>query len=160
MRKTILKKVKDYSCRERIEKIKFSTLLERRLRVELRETFKMIIGITNYGRHFWIFLLKLEIHCQDRFEMNFFLREWYRFERKKQLLYEKKFKKLDDLKKNCNKKNLSEQFGEIYDELLHKIWFVYIVLIMFCAKILSFFSESWCEKIIISGDTQGSVTNK
>ena len=35
---------------------------------DLIETFKIINGISNYGRHFSIFLLKLEIYCKDRFQ--------------------------------------------------------------------------------------------
>ena len=48
----IIKRFRDYSGRERLEKLGFTTLLERRMRVDLIETFKIINGIYNYGRHF------------------------------------------------------------------------------------------------------------
>ena len=37
---------------------------------DLIETFKVINGISNYGRHFSIFFLEMEIYCQDRFQKN------------------------------------------------------------------------------------------
>ena len=46
------KKVKDYSYRERLEKLGFTTLLERRMRGDLIKTFKIISEISNYYRHF------------------------------------------------------------------------------------------------------------
>ena len=53
---------------ERLEKLRLTTLLERRMRSDLIETFKIINGISNYNRFFSIFLLKLEIYFQDRFQ--------------------------------------------------------------------------------------------
>ena len=38
------------------------------LRNDLTETFKIIHIISNYGRHFSIFLVELVIYCQDRFQ--------------------------------------------------------------------------------------------
>ena len=32
------------------------------------EIFKIINGISTYGKYFSLFLLELEIYCQDRFE--------------------------------------------------------------------------------------------
>ena len=45
----IIKRVKDYTYSERLEKLGLTTLLERRMRNHLIETFKIINGITNYG---------------------------------------------------------------------------------------------------------------
>ena len=50
----LIKRVKDYSYRERLEKIGLTTLLEKKVgRGDLTETFKIINGISNYGRHFF-----------------------------------------------------------------------------------------------------------
>ena len=49
----IIKKVYDYNYRERLEKCGLTTLLERRMREDLIETFKIIGGISNYGRYFF-----------------------------------------------------------------------------------------------------------
>ena len=40
-------------------------LLERRMKSDMIETFKMINGISIYGRLFSLFQLELEIYCQD-----------------------------------------------------------------------------------------------
>ena len=45
----IIKKVKDYSYRERLEKLGLTTLLERKVRNDQIETLKIINGISNYG---------------------------------------------------------------------------------------------------------------
>ena len=63
----IIKRVKNYSYRERWREIKI-TLLERRTRGDLIETFKVINGISNYNRHLRNIPLELEIYCQDRFQ--------------------------------------------------------------------------------------------
>ena len=55
----LIKRVKDSSHKEREEKSGLTTLLDRRLRGDLTETFKIIDGISNYGRYFSIFILKL-----------------------------------------------------------------------------------------------------
>ena len=47
------KKRKDYSYRERVEKLGLSTLLERRMRCNLIETFKIVNGISKYSRYFF-----------------------------------------------------------------------------------------------------------
>ena len=60
-------KVKDSSYRERFEKLGSTTLLERRMRADLIETFKMIDIISNHVRHFSIFLLVQEIYCVNSF---------------------------------------------------------------------------------------------
>ena len=63
----ITKREKDN--RERLEKLELTILLEKRIRGDLTETFKIINGISNYGRDcFLIFLLKLEIYCPVRFQ--------------------------------------------------------------------------------------------
>ena len=46
-----LKREKDYSYSERFEKFGLSTFLERRMRADLIETFKIIDGISNHGRY-------------------------------------------------------------------------------------------------------------
>ena len=51
----IIKRVKDYSYRKRLVKLGLTTSLERRLRGDLIETFKIINEIFNV-RHFSIFL--------------------------------------------------------------------------------------------------------
>ena len=48
-------------------KLGSTTLLEKRLRGDLIETFQMINGIS-FVDIFTIFLLKLEIYCQDRLQ--------------------------------------------------------------------------------------------
>ena len=50
---TVSNNVKDYSFRERSEKLGLTTLQERRMRGDLIETFKIINGISSYGRHFF-----------------------------------------------------------------------------------------------------------
>ena len=45
-------KVKDYSYRERWEKLGLTTL-KRKMKDDLLKTFKIINGIFNYGRHFF-----------------------------------------------------------------------------------------------------------
>ena len=47
-----IKRVKAYSYLERLERLGLTTLLERRMRGDLIEAFKMINGIFNLGRHF------------------------------------------------------------------------------------------------------------
>ena len=47
----LIKRARDYSYRERLEKLGWTFLLERRMRGDLIETFKIIYGIFNYGRH-------------------------------------------------------------------------------------------------------------
>ena len=38
------------------------------MRADLIETFKRINAASNYGRHFSIFLLEVEIYCQEIFQ--------------------------------------------------------------------------------------------
>ena len=49
----MIKKEKDYNDRERLEKLGLTILVERRMRDDLIETFKIINGISNYGRNFF-----------------------------------------------------------------------------------------------------------
>ena len=57
------------------------------MRVDIIETFEIIKGNSNYGRHFFsIFLLELKIYCQDRFQKlslltngTFLLIDWFGF---------------------------------------------------------------------------------
>ena len=62
-----IKRVKDYSYTKRLEELGKTTLLEKIMKGDLIETFKIINGISNYSRHFVTFLLVLKIYCQDRF---------------------------------------------------------------------------------------------
>ena len=48
----IIKRIKDYSYRERITKLKLTSLQGRRITASLTETFKIINGIFNYARYF------------------------------------------------------------------------------------------------------------
>ena len=56
-----MKRLKDYYNRERLVELGSSTLQQRRIRDNLIETFKIINGIFNYGWHFSIFSLPMEI---------------------------------------------------------------------------------------------------
>ena len=47
------KKIKVYSYKKRLEKIELTTLLERRMRGDPTEIFKIINGISNYSRYFF-----------------------------------------------------------------------------------------------------------
>ena len=49
----MIKQSKDYTYRERLEKLGLIILLERKTRGDLMETFKVVNGISNYGRHFF-----------------------------------------------------------------------------------------------------------
>ena len=49
----LIRRVKDYSYRERLEELGLITLLERRMRGYLIENFKIINVISNYDRHFF-----------------------------------------------------------------------------------------------------------
>ena len=40
----------------------------RKMKGDLNETFKIIDGISNYGRHFLMFLFELKMYCQGRFQ--------------------------------------------------------------------------------------------
>ena len=51
----ITKMIKDYSYRQRLQKLGLTTLLERRIKDELIETFKIIDGISNYDKLFQYF---------------------------------------------------------------------------------------------------------
>ena len=46
------------------------------MRGDLIEIFKIINGLSNYARHFLIFLLKLEIHCQNRLKKQSLETNW------------------------------------------------------------------------------------
>ena len=47
-----MKRVKDYSCRSRLEKLGLTTLQEKRMRDDLIETIKKINKVLKYGRYF------------------------------------------------------------------------------------------------------------
>ena len=51
--KKITKRVKDYRYRERLEKMGLTTLLDRRIRGDLIETFKIISRISNSDKDFF-----------------------------------------------------------------------------------------------------------
>ena len=51
----IVKWLKDFCYKEWFKKLWLTTLLERRIRGDLIETFKIINGISNYGRYFFNF---------------------------------------------------------------------------------------------------------
>ena len=48
--------------------LRLTSLLKSRMRGDLIETFKIMIGICNYGRHVFIIFLELEVYCQDWFQ--------------------------------------------------------------------------------------------
>ena len=64
----LIKRVKDYSYIERLEKLGLTTFLERRMGSDLIDTFKIINGISNYQRNFsnfssnWKFTVKTDIN--------------------------------------------------------------------------------------------------
>ena len=61
------KKRKKYYCyREKLDKLELTTFIERRVRGNLIETFKIIEFLIMVDI-FSIFLLEMEIYCQDRF---------------------------------------------------------------------------------------------
>ena len=64
----IIKRVKDCSYGKRLEKLELTTLIERRMRVNLIEIFKIIIGMPAYGGHFSLFLVDMKFYNQDRFQ--------------------------------------------------------------------------------------------
>ena len=49
------------------------------MRNDLIETFKIINEISNYVRHFLIFLFEINIYCQDRFQKPSLLTNWIFF---------------------------------------------------------------------------------
>ena len=77
---TKIKRVKDYSYRERLEKLGLTILLERRIRGDLIETFKIIKEISSYGRHFFlnIFFLNWKFTVKAGFkkfnQLDFFIK--------------------------------------------------------------------------------------
>ena len=82
----IIKRVKDYSYRERLEKLEFTTLLERRMRGDLAENYKIMNEFQIMADIFSIYFLKLEIYCREisktksTNQLYFFLPiEWYIF---------------------------------------------------------------------------------
>ena len=74
----LIKRVKDYSYRERLEKLQLTILLKK-LKGDLTETFKIIDGISIYGKHFFSIspwtgnLLSRQISkTKSIYQMNFF----------------------------------------------------------------------------------------
>ena len=49
----LIKRVKDYSCRKRLEKLGWTNLPKKRMRNDLKENFKIVNGISDYGTHFF-----------------------------------------------------------------------------------------------------------
>ena len=74
----MIKRMKDYSYRERLERLGLAALLERRIRRDLIETFKIRKFLIIIDC-FLIFLLKLEIYCQGRFQKISLLINWIFF---------------------------------------------------------------------------------
>ena len=73
----LIKRVKDYSYTERVEKLGLTTLLKIRMRDNLNETFKIINEISNSNNRYSVtFLPKLEIYCQGRFQKLSVLNNW------------------------------------------------------------------------------------
>ena len=112
--------------------------LKRRMKSDLIETFKIINGISNYGRHFFNIspqtgnLLSRQISkTKSTNQLDFFANRVIYFWNKspnqiKNSNSVKKIKiKLDDFRKNGKKKNLRGHFGELLHELLNRIWSVY-----------------------------------
>ena len=63
----IINRVKDYCSRKRLDKWGLSTLLEKHNERLSNGNFQNN-GISNYAKHFSIFLLELEIYCQGSFQ--------------------------------------------------------------------------------------------
>ena len=63
----IIKRVKDYSYSERLEKLGFTILLERKMRGGPTETFQLMKFLVII-EIFPVLLLELEIYYQDRFK--------------------------------------------------------------------------------------------
>ena len=61
--------------KERLEKLNLTTLLERRMRGDLIETFRVLNGFTDYGQH-WFTVSertgKLVVHDRSKYKRNFF----------------------------------------------------------------------------------------
>ena len=54
----IIKGVKDFSYRKRLEKIGLTRLLERKVKGDLIETLKIVDGVFNYGGQFFTISLQ------------------------------------------------------------------------------------------------------
>ena len=72
---TKIKRIKDYSYWKRLGNLGFTTLLERRMRSNLIESFK-IMEFLIMVNIFSIFLLELEIYYQGRFPKLNLLTKW------------------------------------------------------------------------------------
>ena len=64
----IIKRVKDYSYRERFWKLGSTTFQERRVRSNVIETFKIIGRISNYGRQLFNISPQTGNNCLNRFQ--------------------------------------------------------------------------------------------
>ena len=132
-----IKIVKDYSYRVRLEKLGLTSLQETKIRGYLIETFKIINGISNCGRHFFnispqtgYFLLRQILKSTNR--SNFFANRIIYFWNKlpNQMKSSNSVKKtqqiiLDDFRNNIKKKYLRWHFWKLLYELLNRIRFVY-----------------------------------
>ena len=70
----MIKTVKDYSYKKRLGKFGLTALQERRKRIDLIETFKIMEFLIMVD--VLIYFLELEIYCQDRFQKLSLLTNW------------------------------------------------------------------------------------
>ena len=129
----IIKRLKDYSYKERLKKCESINLLEIRIRGDLTEAFKIITEISNYGRHLfnfspeigsllirqilkikstkWIFLLIVSYI----FGIDYIIRS------KTAMVLKILSLNLIISEKNGKKKNFREPFWKLSDELPNRI---------------------------------------
>ena len=131
IKETIIKRIKYYIYRERLEKLGFTTLQERWMKGNLIETFKVINGMANYKRQFFNIspqtgnLQSRQIKKnKSTYRLNVFANislEQIAQVYKKNSNNVKKIK-LEDFRKPV--KQLKEYFSELLDKLLRN-WTVY-----------------------------------
>ena len=107
----IIKKVKDYSYWEILEKLVFTTLLERKMRSDLIKAFKITKEISNYGRNFFNIspqtenLLSRQISLTKfTTQLEFFANRAFWNKLPNQIKNSYSEKKLDDLRKMVRKR--------------------------------------------------------
>ena len=154
----IIKGAENYSYRERLEKLILTTLLERRMRADLNETFKIINGISNYGRYFfrissqtWNLLTRQISKIKSTNQLDFFANRVIYFWNKlpnqiKNSNSVENFKiKWNGFWNNGKKKNLGGNFWELPGTLLNRIIFalidIVLIVYIFCVKIPFFFKR-------------------